>query len=175
MIERRRRRIRRSHVLEKRDDDLAELRCWSAADHAVEVVRIPLDFHQPLTTTVGTAVEVRVARLLAVECAGHHLGDFRGTVDTRESEVELSLRLVERPASAAAGRRLVTGVRADGDVAVRRAREHRAIDRAGVSAVAPHEETLIPLRREHHGESNLTRDHSRYATVWRANVVAVRE
>src|SRR5690349_23641285 len=101
MVERGRCGIRRAQVLEERDDDLAEVRGRRAGDHAVEVVGVSLDLHQPLTTAIRAAIEVRVSRLGAIERAGEHFRDFRGSMYGREAVVHLSLWIVQRPARAA--------------------------------------------------------------------------
>ena len=112
-------RERRLDVLDELRGDADEIAGRRAGDDAVEVVREALGFHQRLAPAVRASEEVRTRFGRAVMAAEDRLGDFGGAMDREVAEVQLPLQVVERPGRVGDAAALVTGIGADGGVAVR--------------------------------------------------------
>ena len=118
-----------------------------ARDNAVVVGRIPLRFHQPLSSAGRTTNEVREPRAAAVEGLDDALGLDGRFVNGTIPEVDDEFGMAQRPRSS---RRRVASVGRRRRVAAIEGRRHRAVaDHAGKAAAAHRLELAVPSADGH--------------------------
>ena len=114
-----------------------------AANHAVEIVRVALHFHQRLAAAVRAALEVGILRRRAVERRGQRLGRHRADVRAAIAVVDF-LGAIAGPIGLA---RAVAGVGGRGGIAARQSGIERGQGTAE-SADAEEQELPIPALRQ---------------------------